>query len=455
MWEPKIIMFRRVYSTDAELVFRSWQAYILSYIQDWELDNKSAIQLIKDQTLDNACQEVEFQLDLCNGVIQYQDLLRHLSVIFQGGDDEANLLAKFYSHGQKAKESEEVFADKLQILAMKVISKKPDFWVNLDSTLKQRHTSQLYDHKSTLIAKTLLIHMPKISFTEFRNELATVLGTWQQAISKVLSKAVSTSSIEVKDHGEEMQSKSKAKQSKKISMQSSQIKDLWGKLDQAIAKNSQIQEFLTPVTLQMAFTNVLHACSYSAQRASHSSTNVSSGHGKPFWVRVGCHNAQQAETARPTIVSPAGIVRILGTRSGIVSGLKPDKISWLVKQQIKQGVKVKAPASQGQRCRRGALVDPSSIISIPSKFDDMLKMLSSNAMSKETKQHVIKRAVSQCPSVSIELMGLKVPSLLDLGSMVTLVHEGYFTRNILPLLKGLVADMTEAHLLFWLSATNN
>ena len=100
---------------------------ILANIQDRELDNKAAIQLIKEQTLDNAHHEVEFQLDLCGGKITYQNLLRHLSITFQGGDDEANLLAEFYSHGQKLKESEEAFADELQILARKVIIKKPDF----------------------------------------------------------------------------------------------------------------------------------------------------------------------------------------------------------------------------------------------------------------------------------------------------------------------------------------
>ena len=41
----------------------------------------------------------------------YQDLLKHLIIAFQGGDDEANLLAEFYSHSQKAKESEEAFTD--------------------------------------------------------------------------------------------------------------------------------------------------------------------------------------------------------------------------------------------------------------------------------------------------------------------------------------------------------
>ena len=44
-----------------------------------------AIQLIKDQTQDSACHEVEFQLDLCCGDINYQDFLEHLSITFQGG----------------------------------------------------------------------------------------------------------------------------------------------------------------------------------------------------------------------------------------------------------------------------------------------------------------------------------------------------------------------------------
>ena len=137
MREPKITKFKGGYLADAELLFRSWWTDILSNIQDCELDNKAAIQLIKDMTAESADCKVEFQLDLCGSDILYQDLLKHLSITFQGGKDEANLLAEFYSHGQKAKESEEAFADELQILARKVISKKPNFRNDLDMTLKQ------------------------------------------------------------------------------------------------------------------------------------------------------------------------------------------------------------------------------------------------------------------------------------------------------------------------------
>ena len=144
--EPKITKLQSGYSADAELIFWSWWVDILANIHDCELDNKATIQLIKEQTLDNVHREVNFQLDLCSGDILYQDLLKHLSLAFQGGNDEVNLLAEFYSHGQKAKESEEAFADELQIIACKVIIKKPDFCVNLNSTLKQRYTNQLFDH---------------------------------------------------------------------------------------------------------------------------------------------------------------------------------------------------------------------------------------------------------------------------------------------------------------------
>ena len=179
MHEPKITKFKGGYTADAESLFRSWHTDILYNIQDCELDNKAAIQLIKDMTPESAHYKVGFQMNLCGSKISYHDLLKDLSVAFQGGEDETNLLAEFYSHGQKAKESEEAFADELQILAHKVISKKPDSRHDLDRTLKQCYASQLYDQNSASIAKTLLMQIPQMSFTQFQNELARVLGTHQ------------------------------------------------------------------------------------------------------------------------------------------------------------------------------------------------------------------------------------------------------------------------------------
>ena len=260
MREPKITKLKGGYSADAELMFRSWRSDILANIADKELDNKAAIQLIKEQTLDNAHRKVEFQLDLCGGQITFQDLLSHLGVAFQGGDNEANVLAEFYSRCQFAKESEESFTDDLQLLARKVISKKPDFRVNLDNMMKQRYASQLYDRSNASIAKALLLQMPNVSFTQYRNELARVLGTRQRPSKSVSTKSVSVT-LESADTGEEEKSvpKSQHKRDTKIKAQSSQIKDLREKLDGAIAENAQIKEWLNPNTLQTAFTNALQA----------------------------------------------------------------------------------------------------------------------------------------------------------------------------------------------------
>ena len=71
--------------------------------------------------------------------------------------------------------------------------------------------------------------------------------------------------------------KSQTKKDGKISAQSSQIKDLHTKLDQAVAENSQIREFLSPTSLQKAFTSALQA----AQTVSKSTRT--NGQGKqPF-----------------------------------------------------------------------------------------------------------------------------------------------------------------------------
>ena len=115
------------------------------------------------------------------------------------------------------------------------------------------------------------------------------------------------------------------------------------------------------------------------------------------------------------------------------------------------GVKLGAPTSGGLRVgvtKKDPLVPDS-------QFDVILKALVNNAISLETKQCIMQRALSGCPKVTLDVMGKGVPSLLDSGSMVTLIWEGYFEKNILPLLKASLGELSEAHLLFKLSAANN
>ena len=78
-------------------------------------------------------------------------------------------------------------------------------------------------------------------------------------------------------------SKSQIKKDKKISAQSSQIKDLRSKLDQAVAENSQIWELLSPATLTTAFTNTLNAIKNQLCTAKSRYSNMQQpGQSKPF-----------------------------------------------------------------------------------------------------------------------------------------------------------------------------
>ena len=76
-------------------------------------------------------------------------------------------------------------------------------------------------------------------------------------VNPVSSKSVSATSEGTESEEEEKAvSKSQHKCDKKISTQSSQIKDLWVKLDGVIAENMQIRELLNPANT----ANCVHKC---------------------------------------------------------------------------------------------------------------------------------------------------------------------------------------------------
>ena len=137
------------------------------------------------------------------------------------------------------------------------------------------HEPAIYNCSNASIAKTLLLQMPKVTFTQFHNELARVLGTHQ--CPKASSKAVSISTVESESGDEAAPSKAQQKCKAKVSAQSSQIQDLHSKLDAAIMENSQIREFLNLGMLQTVVTNALQA----VQSRGHGQSN-NGRQSKPF-----------------------------------------------------------------------------------------------------------------------------------------------------------------------------
>ena len=185
--------------------------------------------------------------------------------MFTGGEDESTLMTDFYSHTQKVKESEEAFVDELQVLAWKVINKRPNFRQEFNSMLKNQYSNQLYDCHSVAIAKSLLFQLPlHTSFTQFRSKLSCIVRM-QNKKEWAKATVVTTSQVDQGEIDEEL-NKNQCKKLAKVAAQTAQIKDLQVKLDSAVAENMQMWEYLDPKTSQACITNAVQEAQWTASQ---------------------------------------------------------------------------------------------------------------------------------------------------------------------------------------------
>ena len=121
--EPKINKLKGGYSATANLIFQSWLKDINAHVEDRNLTEREAIQLVKDFTADRARDEVEFYMGMIADDQQsFDGLVNHLKNAFQSGETVSELISDFYGRSQKKNESEDAFADDLQILVRKIIA---------------------------------------------------------------------------------------------------------------------------------------------------------------------------------------------------------------------------------------------------------------------------------------------------------------------------------------------
>ena len=62
--KPKINKLKGGYSATANLIFQLWLKDINIHVEDWNLTEREAIQLVKDFTAEMACDEVEFYMGM-------------------------------------------------------------------------------------------------------------------------------------------------------------------------------------------------------------------------------------------------------------------------------------------------------------------------------------------------------------------------------------------------------
>ena len=157
MHKPKINMLKCGYSAAANLIFQSWLKDIWVHVEDHNLSQREAIQLIKDFTAEHAHNKVEFYMGMVAEDQQtFEGLVQHLKNAFQSGKTISELISDFYGQAQKKNKSKDVFADDLQVLVQEIIARKLEFRKDANEKLKSQYAHKLKDPYYTVIAHSML-----------------------------------------------------------------------------------------------------------------------------------------------------------------------------------------------------------------------------------------------------------------------------------------------------------
>ena len=253
--EPKVAKFKGGYSSEASLIFQSWLKDIWVYTIERRLSQWEAIQLVKDYTSEQARSEVEYYLGLTPKEEQsFQGLIDHLSLAFQSCETVSSLIADFYNRFQKTRETEDAFADELQILVRKIVARKPEFIHEANQALKHQYAQNLRDPYFGVVARGQCLSSPDSeSFTQFRGRLALMFnsrGKQQRARATVSATAAECGDVE------HLSRNSRQRQSK-IDAQAAEIAQMKTELNKALQENKQLKNLFSQDKMVEAMTKAV------------------------------------------------------------------------------------------------------------------------------------------------------------------------------------------------------
>ena len=170
---PKLQKLKGGTSPSAQLFLFGLVKEVKSVIKDRDLIESESIQWVREFTEGKARQQVDFFLDT-SPVTTSEALLEHLLAAFTSGEDEAVIKSEFYGREQFSKESEDDFAEALQLLSRKILMVNPNFRVECNSALINQFASGLCDDIMQPLTHDLISRKPGISFIQFRAEIANL-----------------------------------------------------------------------------------------------------------------------------------------------------------------------------------------------------------------------------------------------------------------------------------------
>ena len=100
--KPKINKLKGGYSATVNLIFQSWLKDNSVHVNDWNLTEREAIQLVKDFTAERTHHEVELYMGMTVDDQQtFSGLVNHLKNAFQSGETMSELISNFHGCHQK------------------------------------------------------------------------------------------------------------------------------------------------------------------------------------------------------------------------------------------------------------------------------------------------------------------------------------------------------------------
>ena len=190
--KPKIQKFRGGTSSGALPIFKSWMQYIECAINDRNLNNEEALQLVKEFSEGCARDNINFYLEVTDSP-SVDGLFENLRQVFSSGEDGQQMLAEFYSRIQNQKESVKEFGESLLQIARKIMTTKPEFKVHIDNTLKARFADGLRDHYHQAMAREMIRSRPTLSYVAYKSEVLKTLGP------NVKPRSITTCKLETSD----------------------------------------------------------------------------------------------------------------------------------------------------------------------------------------------------------------------------------------------------------------
>ena len=190
MREPKIQKLKGGNTSSAQLFVTGWIKEVHTVIRDRTLSDQEGVQLICEFTESKARQQVDFYLNMTPNPTT-EGVLDHLVSAFSSGEDKSSIKSEFYSRKQLACESEDNYAEILQILAQKIMIANPAFQAECNGALIHQFANGLRDDIIHPLAKDLVNRKPGIPFIKFRSEVANLSGSrLKRTLTKVTTNVV-------------------------------------------------------------------------------------------------------------------------------------------------------------------------------------------------------------------------------------------------------------------------